>query len=184
MIIKIMEIQKLRDEAYALTQQSQQALNDNDVEKSLGLSGEAAQLLEKADKAQEASDQIKRLAAKSSDIVEVKNDTPAVEKLQLVAQEQQEGGKAHLSNSYKSAAWNEGLPAMAQQPFVLKNSGSDYKEIAEIQKQAHSLWMRSKSDAEFESRAKATNPQLIKALNEGTDSQGKVENLPRVLVTV
>ena len=179
-----MEIQKLRDEAYALTQQSQQALNDNDVEKSLGLSGEAAQLLEKADKAQEASDQIKRLAAKSSDIVEVKNDTPAVEKLQLVAQEQQEGGKAHLSNSYKSAAWNEGLPAMAQQPFVLKNSGDDYKEIAEIQKQAHSLWMRSKSDAEFENRAKATNPQLIKALNEGTDSQGKIENLPRVLATV
>ena len=160
---------RLRDEAHASTINAQKALDGGEVEQSLSFSTEAEKLLARADELDSAEHKIKILQADTRDLdakrIEV---TPSETEAAQTEAEKSLNGSTYATD-YKPVAWVKGLPASAQPKFVMDNAGEKHKEAARIQSDAFVKWMTYPSDEAFRNNASSDH---VKAMNEGTDSQG------------
>jgi HK97 family phage major capsid protein len=79
--------------------------------------------------------------------------------------------KRNYSASHKPAGWIKGNPAAVQPRWVRKQMGKTQQEEAEVYKEAFRLWMTDKSP-NAENFFRTADPNHIRAMQEGTDSEG------------
>lgn len=160
---------QLRDDAYALTKQAQDALDSGNIEQAQKLSSDAEAQVKKADEYDSALARISHLTADARDLESTRVDvTPSVQEAQLIEEEKSIKG-ARLDNNYKPQNYVKSLPAAAQTKQVIEMCGENVQDASKAYVDAFRFWTKCRTEDEFRSRA----PEHMKAtMTEGTDADG------------
>jgi hypothetical protein len=176
------ESTQLRDQAHAETLKAQEKLDAGELDASLAHAEEAEKHLARAQDLDSAESKIKNLQMNPEDMP-LWNSTPLGEELTQIAKETQSNAKAYKTD-YKPHAWIKGdngqdLSASSQPEYVMKDAGSNHHEAKKVQGEAFRTWISYKTEEAFRLNA---DPVHVKAMNETTDSQGTLHNLPPMRV--
>ena len=161
-----METKELRASAGALLDQAQAAIDQGEMETFKRLADEAQATMTKADEIDAAASQVRKLRGEFNQplnaIPVTSNDVAVYNPLDKVAS---------IKGDYKPASFIKGLPAMAQPLWVQEQMGDNVKDEARFMSDTFVKWLRSPSDDMF---WKTASPDEIKAMQEDTDAEGKV----------
>ena len=149
-----------------LLDQAQVAINEGEIETFQRLADEAQATMEKADAADAAASQVRKLRGEFNRPL---NTIPITS--QDVAIYDPMDSTARIKGDYKPASFIKGLPAMAQPLWVQEQMGDNVKDEARFMTDAFIKWFRSPSEDMF---WKTASPDEIKAMQEDTDAEGKV----------
>ena len=156
-----METKEMRDQAGALLDQAQTAIDQGELETFQRLAGEAQATMEKADQIDAAASQVRKLRG---DFSRPLNTIPVVDT--DIAVHNPMDNTARIKGDYKPASWVKGLPAMAQPLWVQEQMGDNVKAEARFMTDTFTKWLRCPSDDLFWKTASADE---IKAMQEDTD---------------
>ena len=177
------ESTQLRDQAHASTLKAQEALDAGELDASLAHAEDAEKHLARAQDLDSAESRIKNLQMNSEDMPRW-DVTPTGVEVTQISEETQSNSKAY-NPDYKPRAWIKGdngldLAASSQPEYVMKDAGSNHHEASKIQGEAFRTWLSYKTEEAFRLNA---DPVHVKAMNETTDNQGTLHNLPPMQVT-
>ena len=159
-----MSTKEIREQAQALLTQAEQTLENGDVEASAKMIVDAQATMQKADAIDASASQIKALKGEFNKPL---NTVPIASN--DVAQYNPNDTTAKIKGNYKPATWVKGLPAMSQPMWVQEQMGDNHKDIARVQTDVFTKWMKSASDTIFWKNA---TPDEVKAMQEDTDAEG------------
>jgi len=159
-----LDTKELRAEAGALLDQAQVAINEGEIETFQRLADEAQATMEKADQADAAASQVRKLRGEFNRPL---NNIPVTS--QDVAIYDPMDSTARIKGDYKPASFIKGLPAMAQPLWVQEQMGDNVKDEARFMSDTFVKWLRSPSEDMF---WKTASPDEIKAMQEDTDAEG------------
>jgi HK97 family phage major capsid protein len=154
----------MRDQAGALLDQAQTAIDQGELDTFQRLAGEAQATMEKADQIDAAASQVRKLRG---DFSRPLNTIPVVDT--DIAVHNPMDNTARIKGDYKPASWVKGLPAMAQPLWVQEQMGDNVKAEARFMTDTFTKWLRCPSDDLF---WKTASSDEIKAMQEDTDSEG------------
>ena len=161
-----MDTKEMRNQAGALLDQAQTAIEQGELDTFQRLAEEAQTTMEKADQADAAASQVRKLRGEFSQplnaIPVTSNDVAIYNAMDTTAR---------IKSDYRPASWVKGLPAMAQPLWVQDLCGDNIKDEARFMTDAFIKWFRSPSEDMF---WKTASPDEIKAMQEDTDAEGKV----------
>ena len=156
-----MDTKELRNQAGALLDQAQTAIEQGEMETFQRLADEAHATMEKADQIDQAASQVRKLRGEFNQplnaIPVTSNDVAVYNAMDTTAR---------IKNDYKPASYIKGLPAMAQPLWVQEQMGDNVKDEARFMSDTFIKWMRSPSDDIF---WKTASPDEVKAMQEDTD---------------
>ena len=161
-----METKELRASASALLDQAQSAIDQGEMETFKRLADEAQATMVRADEIDAAASQVRKLRGEFNQPL---NAIPVTST--DVAVHNAMDTTARTKGDYKPASWVKGLPAMAQPLWVQEQMGDNVKDEARFMTDAFIKWFRSPSEDMF---WKTATPDEIKAMQEDTDAEGKV----------
>jgi len=154
----------MRNQAGALLDQAQTAIEQGELDTFQRLAEEAQTTMEKADQADAAASQVRKLRGEFNQplnsIPVTSNDVAIYDPMDSTAR---------IKGDYKPASWVKGLPAMAQPLWVQDLCGDNVKDEARFMTDTFIKWMRSPSDDMF---WKTATPDEAKAMQEDTDAEG------------
>ena len=156
-----MDTKEMRNQAGALLDQAQTAIEQGELDTFQRLAEEAQNTMEKADQADAAASQVRKLRGEFNQPL---NSIPVTSN--DVAIHNAMDNTARIKSDYKPASWMKGLPAMAQPEWVLDLCGDNIKDQAQFMTDTFVKWMRSPSDNVF---WKTASPDEVKAMQEDTD---------------
>jgi len=159
-----LDTKELRNQAGALLDQSQAAVEQGEMETFQRLADEAQATMVKADEIDAAASQVRKLRG---DFNQPLNSIPVTSN--DVAIYNPMDSTANLKANYKPASWVKGMPAMAQPLWVQEQMGDNIKEEARFMTDTFIKWFRSPSEDMF---WKTASPDEIKAMQEDTDAEG------------
>ena len=159
-----MDTRQIREQAGVLLNDAEIALKDGKVEEFEKIVADAQAQMTKADQIDTAQSQLK---AMRGDFNQPTNSVPVAST--DVAQYDPNDTTAKTKGNYKPATWVKGLPAHAQPMWVQEQMGDNLKEIARVQTDVFTKWMRSPSEGMF---WKTATPDETKAMQEDTDAEG------------
>ena len=159
-----MDTKELRNQASALLDQAQTAVEQGEMETFQRLADEAQVTMEKADQIDAAASQVQKLRGEFNQPL---NNIPVTSN--DVAVYNAMDNTARIKGDYKPASWVKGLPAMAQPLWVQEQCGSNVKDDARFMTDTFIKWFRSPSEDMF---WKTASPDEIKAMQEDTDAEG------------
>ena len=156
-----MDTKELRNQAGALLDQAQVAIEQGELDTFQRLADEAQSTMEKADQIDAAASQVRKLRGEFNQplnaIPVTSNDVAVYNAMD---------NTARIRADYKPASWVKGLPAMAQPLWVQDLMGDNIKDEARFMTDTFIKWMRSPSDDMF---WKTATPDEVKAMQEDTD---------------
>jgi len=156
-----LETKELRNQASALLDQAQKAIEQGEMETFQRLADEAQATMEKADQLDSAASQVRKLRGEFNQplnaIPVTSNDVAAYNAMD---------NTARIKGDYKPASYIKGLPAMAQPLWVQEQMGDNIKDEARFMSDTFVKWLRSPSDDMF---WKTASPDEVKAMQEDTD---------------
>ena len=159
-----MDTKELRNQAGALLDQAQVAMDQGEMDTFRRLVDEAQVTMTKADEIDAAASQVRKLRGEFNQplnaIPVTSNDVAIYNAMDTTAR---------IKNDYRPASWMKGLPAMAQPEWVLDLCGDNIKDQAQFMTDTFVKWMRSPSDNVF---WKTASPDEVKAMQEDTDAEG------------
>ena len=155
---------EMRGEAEALVAKAETVLQEGDVEQFNNMINDARSKMAKANEIDEAQKELKAL---KGDLSKPLNTVPVAST--DVAKYDPNDTTAKIKGNYKPATWVGGLPAHAQPLWVQEQMGDNLKEIAKVQTDTFTKWMRSPSEDIF---WKTATPDEVKAMQEDTDAEG------------
>jgi hypothetical protein len=161
-----LDTKELRSQAGALLDQAQTAMDQGEMETFRRLVDEAQVTMTKADEIDAAASQVRKLRGEFNQPL---NTIPVTSS--DVAVHNAMDTTARTKGDYKPASWVKGLPAMAQPLWVQEQMGDNIKDEARFMTDAFLKWFRSPSEDMF---WKTASPDEIKAMQEDTDAEGKV----------
>ena len=161
-----MDTKELRGQAGALLDQAQTAMDQGEMDTFRRLVDEAQVTMTKADEIDAAASQVRKLRGEFNQPL---NAIPVTSS--DVAIHNAMDTTARTKGDYKPASWVKGLPAMAQPLWVQEQMGDNIKDEARFMTDAFIKWFRSPSEDMF---WKTASPDEIKAMQEDTDAEGKV----------
>ena len=161
-----MDTKELRNQAGALLDQAQTAIEQGELDTFQRLADEAQVTMTKADEIDAAASQVRKLRGEFNQPL---NAIPVTSS--DVAIHNAMDTTARTKGDYKPASWVKGLPAMAQPLWVQEQMGDNIKDEARFMTDAFTKWFRSPSEDMF---WKTASPDEIKAMQEDTDAEGKV----------
>ena len=154
----------MRNQAGALLDQAQTAIEQGELDTFQRLAEEAQTTMEKADQADAAASQVRKLRGEFNQplnsIPVTSNDVAIYDPMDSTAR---------IKGDYKPASWVKGLPAMAQPLWVQDLCGDNVKDEARFMTDTFVKWLRSPSDDMF---WKTATPDEAKAMQEDTDAEG------------
>jgi len=159
-----LDTKELRNQAGALLDQAQAAVEQGEMETFQRLADEAQATMVKADEIDAAASQVRKLRG---DFNQPLNSIPVTSN--DVAIYNPMDSTANLKANYKPASWVKGMPAMAQPLWVQEQMGDNIKEEARFMTDTFIKWFRSPSEDMF---WKTASPDEIKAMQEDTDAEG------------
>ena len=161
-----MDTKELRSQAGALLDQAQTAMDQGEMDTFRRLVDEAQVTMTKADEIDAAASQVRKLRGEFNQplnaIPVTSNDVAIYNAMDTTAR---------IKSDYRPASWVKGLPAMAQPLWVQDLCGDNIKDEARFMTDAFIKWFRSPSEDMF---WKTASPDEIKAMQEDTDAEGKV----------
>jgi hypothetical protein len=161
-----LDTKEIRNQAGALLDQAQTAIEQGELDTFQRLADEAHATMEKADQIDAAASQVRKLRGEFNQplnaIPVTSNDVAVYNAMD---------NTARIKGDYKPASWVKGLPAMAQPLWVQDLCGDNVKDEARFMSDTFIKWMRSPSDDMF---WKTASPDEVKAMQEDTDAEGKV----------
>ena len=156
-----MDTKEIRNQAGALLDQAQTAIEQGELDTFQRLADEAHATMEKADQIDAAASQVRKLRGEFSQplnaIPVTSNDVAIYNAMDTTSR---------IKGDYKPASWVKGLPAMAQPLWVQEQMGDNVKDEARFMTDTFIKWMRSPSDDIF---WKTATPDEVKAMQEDTD---------------
>ena len=156
-----MDTKELRNQAGALLDQAQTAIEQGELDTFKRLADEAQATMSQADEIDAAASQVRKLRGEFSQplnaIPVTSNDVAIYNAMDTTAR---------IKGDYKPASWVKGLPAMAQPLWVQEQMGDNIKDEARFMSDTFIKWMRSPSDDMF---WKTASPDEVKAMQEDTD---------------
>ena len=156
-----MDTKELRNQAGALLDQAQTAMDQGEMDTFRRLVDEAQVTMTKADEIDAAASQVRKLRGEFNQplnsIPVTSNDVAIYNPLD---------NTARIKGDYKPASYIKGLPAMAQPLWVQEQMGDNVKDEARFMTDTFIKWMRSPSDDMF---WKTATPDEAKAMQEDTD---------------
>ena len=154
----------MRNQAGALLDQAQTAIEQGEMDTFQRLAEEAQSTMEKADQADAAASQVRKLRGEFNQplnsIPVTSNDVAIYDPMDSTAR---------IKGDYKPASFIKGLPAMAQPLWVQEQMGDNIKDEARFMSDTFVKWLRSPSEDMF---WKTASPDEIKAMQEDTDAEG------------
>jgi len=159
-----LDTKELRAQAGALLDQAQTAIEEGELETFKRLADEAQTSMAKADEADAAASQVRKLRGEFNRPL---NSIPVTS--QDVAIYDPMDSTARIKGDYKPASFIKGLPAMAQPLWVQEQMGDNVKDEARFMSDTFVKWLRSPSEDMF---WKTASPDEIKAMQEDTDAEG------------
>jgi len=159
-----LDTKELRNQAGALLDQAQTAMDQGEMETFRRLVDEAQVTMTKADEIDAAASQVRKLRGEFNQPL---NAVPVTST--DVAVHNAMDTTARTKGDYKPASWVKGLPAMAQPLWVQEQMGDNVKDEARFMTDAFIKWFRSPSEDMF---WKTASPDEIKAMQEDTDAEG------------
>ena len=156
-----MDTKELRNQAGALLDQAQTAMEQGEMDAFRRLADEAQVTMTKADEMDAAASQVRKLRGEFNQPL---NSIPVTSN--DVAVYNAMDNTARIKGDYKPASWVKGLPAMAQPLWVQEQMGDNVKDEARFMSDTFIKWMRSPSDDMF---WKTASPDEVKAMQEDTD---------------
>ena len=159
-----MDTKELRNQAGALLDQAQTAMDQGEMDTFRRLVDEAQVTMTKADEIDAAASQVRKLRGEFNqplNAVPVTSNDVAIHNAMDTT--------ARTKSDYKPASWVKGLPAMAQPLWVQEQMGDNVKDEARFMTDAFIKWFRSPSEDMF---WKTASPDEIKAMQEDTDAEG------------
>jgi HK97 family phage major capsid protein len=154
----------MRNQAGALLDQAQTAIEQGEMETFQRLAEEAQSTMEKADAADAAASQVRKLRGEFNQPL---NSIPVTSN--DVAIYDPQDTTSRIKGDYKPASFIKGLPAMAQPLWVQEQMGDNVKDEARFMTDTFVKWLRSPSDDMF---WKTASPDEAKAMQEDTDAEG------------
>ena len=161
-----MDTKELRSQAGALLDQAQTAMDQGEMDTFRRLVDEAQVTMTKADEIDAAASHVRKLRGEFNQPL---NAIPVTSS--DVAIYNAMDTTARIKSDYRPASWVKGLPAMAQPLWVQDLCGDNIKDEARFMTDAFIKWFRSPSEDMF---WKTASPDEIKAMQEDTDAEGKV----------
>ena len=159
-----MDTKELRNQAGALLDQAQTAIEQGEMDTFQRLAEEAQSTMEKADQADAAASQVRKLRGEFNQplnsIPVTSNDVSIYDPMDSTAR---------IKGDYKPASFIKGLPAMAQPLWVQEQMGDNVKDEARFMSDTFVKWLRSPSEDMF---WKTASPDEVKAMQEDTDAEG------------
>ena len=159
-----MDTKELRNQAGALLDQAQTAIEQGEMDTFQRLAEEAQSTMEKADQADAAASQVRKLRGEFNQplnsIPVTSNDVSIYDPMDSTAR---------IKGDYKPASFIKGLPAMAQPLWVQEQMGDNVKDEARFMTDTFVKWLRSPSEDMF---WKTASPDEVKAMQEDTDAEG------------
>jgi HK97 family phage major capsid protein len=159
-----LDTKEIRNQAGALLDQAQTAIEQGELDTFQRLADEAHATMEKADQIDAADSQVRKLRGEFNQplnsIPVTSNDVAVYNAMDTTAR---------IKGDYKPASWVKGLPAMAQPLWVQDLCGDNVKDEARFMTDTFIKWMRSPSDDMF---WKTATPDEVKAMQEDTDAEG------------
>ena len=159
-----MDTKELRQQATALGVLAQKSLEEGDIESTVRMTEEVGALMEKADQADAAANNLKAL---QGELNRPMNEIPVTSS--DVSVYDPNDTTSRLKMDYKPASYIKGLPAMAQPLWVQEQMGENLKNEARFMTDTFVKWLRSPSDDMF---WKTASPDEVKAMQEDTDAEG------------
>ena len=159
-----MDTKELRNQAGALLDQDQTAIEQGEMDTFQRLAEEAQSTMEKADAADAAASQVRKLRGEFNQPL---NSIPVTSN--DVAIYDPQDTTSRIKGDYKPASFIKGLPAMAQPLWVQEQMGDNVKDEARFMTDTFVKWLRSPSDDMF---WKTASPDEAKAMQEDTDAEG------------
>jgi HK97 family phage major capsid protein len=159
-----MDTKELRNQAGALLDQAQTAVEQGEMETFQRLADEAQATMVKADEIDAAASQVRKLRG---DFNQPLNSIPVTSNDVAIYNPMDKSSS--IKGNYKPASWVKGLPAMAQPLWVQEQMGDNIKDEARFMTDTFIKWMRSPSDDMF---WKTASPDEAKAMQEDTDAEG------------
>jgi HK97 family phage major capsid protein len=159
-----LDTKELRNQAGALLDQAQTAIEQGELDTFQRLADEAHATMEKADAIDAAASQVRKLRGEFNQPL---NSIPVTSN--DVAVYNAMDNTARIKGDYKPASFIKGLPAMAQPLWVQEQMGDNVKDEARFMSDTFIKWMRSPSDDMF---WKTASPDEVKAMQEDTDAEG------------
>jgi len=159
-----LDTKELRNQAGALLDQAQVAMDQGEMDTFRRLVDEAQVTMTKADEIDAAASQVRKLRGEFNqplNAVPVTSNDVAIHNAMDTT--------ARTKSDYKPASWVKGLPAMAQPLWVQEQMGDNVKDEARFMTDAFIKWFRSPSEDMF---WKTASPDEIKAMQEDTDAEG------------
>ena len=154
----------MRNQAGALLDQAQTAIEQGEMDTFQRLAEEAQSTMEKADQADAAASQVRKLRGEFNQplnsIPVTSNDVAIYDPMDSTAR---------IKGDYKPASFIKGLPAMAQPLWVQEQMGDNVKDEARFMSDTFVKWLRSPSEDMF---WKTASPDEVKAMQEDTDAEG------------
>jgi len=154
----------MRNQAGALLDQAQTAIEQGELDTFQRLAEEAQSTMEKADQADAAASQVRKLRGEFNQplnsIPVTSNDVAIYDPMDSTAR---------IKGDYKPASFIKGLPAMAQPLWVQEQMGDNVKDEARFMSDTFVKWLRSPSEDMF---WKTASPDEVKAMQEDTDAEG------------
>ena len=154
----------MRNQAGALLDQAQTAIEQGELDTFQRLAEEAQTTMEKADQADAAASQVRKLRGEFNQPL---NSIPVTSN--DVAIYDPQDTTSRIKGDYKPASFIKGLPAMAQPLWVQEQMGDNVKDEARFMTDTFVKWLRSPSDDMF---WKTATPDEAKAMQEDTDAEG------------
>ena len=156
-----MDTKEIRNQAGALLDQAQTAIEQGELDAFQRLADEAHATMEKADQIDAAASQVRKLRGEFNQplnaIPVTSNDVAVYNAMDTTAR---------IKNDYKPASYIKGLPAMAQPLWVQEQMGDNVKDEARFMSDTFVKWLRSPSEDMF---WKTASPDEVKAMQEDTD---------------
>jgi hypothetical protein len=156
-----LDTKELRNQAGALLDQAQTAIEQGELDTFKRLADEAQATMSQADEIDAAASQVRKLRGEFSQplnaIPVTSNDVAIYNAMDTTAR---------IKGDYKPASFIKGLPAMAQPLWVQEQMGDNVKDEARFMTDTFIKWMRSPSDDMF---WKTASPDEVKAMQEDTD---------------
>lgn len=156
-----MDTKELRNQAGALLDQAQTAMDQGEMDTFRRLVDEAQVAMTKADEIDAAAAQVRKLRGEFNQplnaIPVTSNDVAIYNPLDTTAS---------IKSDYRPGTWVKGLPASSQPMWVQEQMGQNQKDEARITSDAFMKWMRSPSEDLFWKTASAEEQ---KAMQEDTD---------------
>mgnify|MGYP003631030370 FL=1 len=159
-----MDTKELRNQAGALLDQAQTAVEQGEMETFQRLADEAQATMVKADEIDAAASQVRKLRG---DFNQPLNSIPVTSNDVAIYNPMDKSSS--IKGNYKPASWVKGLPAMAQPLWVQEQMGDNIKDEARFMTDTFIKWMRSPSDDMF---WKTATVDEAKAMQEDTDAEG------------